>query len=109
MAGTKTPAQGASLSAIADSPKYKELIAKRGRFGWTLTIIMLIAYYGYIAAVAFDKKFLAQPIGAGRMSLGIPVGFALILFTIAITWVYVARANKEFDQLTDEIKKEAGQ
>jgi uncharacterized membrane protein (DUF485 family) len=26
---------------------------------------MLIVYYGYIALIAFDKKFLAQPIGTG--------------------------------------------
>ena len=107
MATTKTPAGERSLKSISELPQYKELIAKRTRFGWVLTVIMLLAYYGYIAAVAFDKKLLAHPIGSGRMSLGIPVGFGLILFTIAITWVYVARANGEFDRLTEEIQKEA--
>jgi uncharacterized membrane protein (DUF485 family) len=109
MATKKAPDGSSSLSAIAESPKYKELIARRGRLGWVLTIIMLIVYYGYIATIAFDKSILAQPIGSGKMSLGIPVGFGLIVFTILITGYYVVRANNDFDRLVDEIKKEAGQ
>ena len=109
MATKKAPEGGSGLSAIAENPKYKELIAKRGRFGWILTVIMLVVYYCYISVIAFDKSLFARPIGSGTMTLGIPVGFGLILFTILITGFYVTRANKEFDRLVDEIKKEAGQ
>jgi uncharacterized membrane protein (DUF485 family) len=97
------------LRAVAENPKYKELIAKRTRFGWTLTIIMLLVYYGYVSLIAFNKPLLAKPIGAGVMSLGIPLGFGLIVFSIIITGVYVIRANGEFDRLTREIVEEAGQ
>ena len=72
-----------------------------------LTILMLVVYYGYIALIAFNKPFLAQPIGAGVTSLGIPIGFGVIVFTIAITGYYVNRANGEFDRLTQEILKDA--
>ena len=75
--------------------------------GVTLTILMLVVYYGYIALIAFDKSFLAQPIGAGVTSLGIPIGMGVIIFTIAITGLYVRRANGEFDALTQEILKDA--
>ena len=110
MASTEAPAKGASLAAIAANPKYQELIKKRTRFGWTLTVIMLIAYYGYVGLIAFDKAFLAQPlVEGGAMSLGIPVGFGLIVLTILLTAIYVVRANGEFDRLTREIKEEAGQ
>ena len=44
MATTDAPRTGASPAAIAANPKYQELITKRTRFGWTLTIIMLIAF-----------------------------------------------------------------
>ena len=98
-----------SLRAVAENPKYKELIAKRGRFAWTLTLIMLIAYFGYVSLIAFNKPFLAQPIGDGVISLGIPVGFGLIILAIVLTGVYVMRANSEFDRLTREIVEEAGQ
>ena len=81
--------------------------AKRNRLGWFLTVLMLVVYYGYIALIAFDKQFLAQPIGAGVTTLGIPIGMGVIIFTIVITGIYVRRANGEFDALTTEILKDA--
>jgi len=68
---------------------------------------MLIVYFGYIALIAFNKPFLAQPIGNGVTTLGIPIGLGVILFTILITGIYVRRANGEYDRLTAEILEEA--
>jgi len=96
------------LARIQANPKYQALKSRRTRFGWLLTAIMLLAYFGYIGLIAFDKAFLARPIGPGVTSLGIPVGIGLILFTVLLTGVYVWRANGEFDRLTAEIIKEAG-
>ena len=70
---------------------------------------MLIVYYGYIALIAFDKEFLAKPLGAGVTTIGIPIGMAVIVFSIVITGLYVRRANSEFDALTREIIEEATQ
>ena len=67
---------------------------------------MLAVYYGYIALIAFDKPFLAKPVGTGVMSVGVPVGMAVIVFTIVITGIYVRRANSEYDQLTQDILKD---
>ena len=95
------------VAKIEANPKYHELRRKRNSFGWLLTIIMMVVYYGYIALIAFNKPFLAQPIGAGVTSLGIPLGMGVIVFTIIITGLYVRRANDEYDRLTAEILKEA--
>lgn len=92
---------------IARDPNYQKLRAKRNRLGWTLTLLMMIVYYGFIVLVAFDKPFLAQRLGEGVMTLGIPIGFGVIVFTIVITYYYVRRANAEFDSLTDAIAKAA--
>jgi uncharacterized membrane protein (DUF485 family) len=90
---------------IASHPKYQELKAKRSSFGWMLTAMMMVVYYGFILLVAFNKEFLTQKLGAGVMTVGMPVGLFVIVFTIVITGVYVRRANSEFDDLTEEIKK----
>jgi uncharacterized membrane protein (DUF485 family) len=90
---------------IAAHPKYQELKAKRTRFGWWLTLAMMVVYYGFILLVAFDKEFLAQRLGSGVMTLGIPIGFGVIVFTIVITAYYVNRANSEFDDLSDAVAK----
>ena len=96
-------------SRIANDPKYQELKRRRSSLGWWLTAAMLIVYYGFIVLVAFDKSFLAQRLGAGVTTLGMPVGLGVIIFTIVITGFYVRRANSEFDALTDQITKGARQ
>lgn len=90
---------------IAAHPKYQELKARRSSFGWALTIAMLVVYYGFILLVAFKKDFLSQRLGEGVMTMGMPVGLGVILFTVVITAIYVRRANSEFDQLSDDINK----
>ena len=95
------------VDKILRDPKYQELQSKRNRLAIILTILMLVVYYGYIALIAFDKEFLAQPIGSGVTTLGIPIGCGVIVFTVLITGIYVRRANGEFDTLTKEILKDA--
>ena len=90
---------------IASHPKYKELKAKRTGYGWWLTAAMMVVYYGFILLVAFNKPFLSQRLGDGVMTVGIPIGFGVIVFTIVITAIYVRRANSEFDDLTAAIAK----
>ena len=92
---------------IAADPNYQLLKSKRSRFGWTLAIIMLIVYYGYVLLIAFGKELLATPIGNSVITWGIPAGFGVIVFTILITSVYILRANSEFDELTEKVKAEA--
>ena len=98
-----------AAARIQSSAKYQELVRKRSRFGWALTIAMLAAYFGYIALIAFDKAALARPVDGGVMSWGVPIGLGLIVFTVAITGLYVWRANAEFDALTRAVLEEAGQ
>ena len=95
------------VAKVEANPKYHELRRKRNLFGWSLTALMVVVYYGYIALIAFNKPFLAQPIGAGVISLGIPIGLGVIIFTVVITGIYVRRANGEYDRLTAEILEEA--
>ena len=90
---------------IASHPKYQELKAKRSSFGWILTALMMIVYYGFILLVAFNKEFLIQKMGTGVITVGMPIGLFVIVFTVVITGIYVRRANSEFDDLTEQIKK----
>ena len=71
------PAIDTMVARIEANPKYHALKRKRNGFGWMLTVLMLVVYYGYIALIAFNKPFLAQPIGAGVTTLGIPIGMGV--------------------------------
>ena len=95
------------VARIEANPQYQELRRKRNSLGWTLTILMLVVYYGFIGLIAFDKAFLARPIGEGVTTIGIPIAFGVIAFTILITGFYVRRANNTYDRMTAEILKDA--
>ncbi|MFC4926724.1 DUF485 domain-containing protein [Delftia deserti] len=95
------------VDKIQRHPKYQELRSRRNRLGLFLTLLMLVVYYGYISLIAFDKSFLAQPIGAGVTSLGIPIAMGVIVFSVIVTGLYVRRANGEYDKLTQDILKDA--
>ncbi|HNE61155.1 MAG TPA: DUF485 domain-containing protein [Ottowia sp.] len=97
------------VERVQRNPKYQQLKQARSRFGWLLTILMLVVYYGYIGLIAFDKEFLARPLGSGVTTLGVPIGMAVIVFTIAIVGIYVRRANREYDALTRDILEDATQ
>ena len=92
-------------SRILSDPNYQTLKSRRSRFGWWLTLAMMVVYYGFILLVAFSKPFLSQRLGDGVMTLGIPIGFGVIVFTVVITAFYVLRANSQYDDLTDAVRK----
>ena len=94
------------ILAIANDPAYQNFIRTRSRYSWIMTGIMLVLYFGYIYLVAFNKTFLAQPIGEGVTTLSIPVGIGLIVFTVVLTSIYVRRSNREFDAMAEEILKD---
>ena len=93
---------------IRSNPKFQTFVKKRNRYSIIMSVLVIFAYFGFILLIAFDKAFLAQQIvPGGVMSLGIPLGVGVIIFTVVITWIYVRRANGEFDDTNAEIVKEA--
>ncbi|WP_206365406.1 DUF485 domain-containing protein [Siculibacillus lacustris] len=94
------------ISQVRANPKFAELVRKRNSLALTLTIAILVIYYGFIILVAFDKSLLATPLGANLMTLGVPLGIGVILAAFVLTGIYVTKANAEFDTLTKEIVEE---
>ncbi|MET0963503.1 MAG: DUF485 domain-containing protein [Noviherbaspirillum sp.] len=95
------------VQRIKADPDYHTLVSRRSTYSWTLAVIMLVVYYGYILLIAFNKALLSAKMGAGVMTWGIPIGLFVIVFTVVITGVYVRRANGEFDDLTAKIRAKA--
>ena len=94
------------LARIKGDPNYQALVKERSAFGWTLAIIMLVLYYGYIAYVAFDPAVFGVKV-SGMITIGLIVGVALIVISIVLTGVYVMRANSRYDSLTRAIVAKA--
>jgi uncharacterized membrane protein (DUF485 family) len=96
------------VERIQANPKFRKMVSTRNTYSIIMTIMMMVVYFGYILLIAFNKPFLAQKVSEGSvMSIGIPMGLGVLVFTIIITAIYVRKANTEFDALKDEVVREA--
>ncbi len=94
------------VERIESNPKYQELVSKRTSLGVKLGVFVLVLFYSYILTIAFNKQFLATKIGDSMTTIGFPIALAILVISFITTLVYVRRANTEFEELTNEIKKD---
>lgn len=96
------------VDRIKNDPDFLQLVKERSKFAWTLTIVMLVIYFGFVLVIAFDPALLGTPLSEGSVTtVGIPVGVGVIISAFILTGIYVRRANSEFDELTARIKAKA--
>ena len=94
------------VERIESNPKYKELVSKRNSLGINLGVFVLVMFYAYILVIAFNKELLATKIGVGVTTIAFPIALAILVISFITTLIYVRRANGEFEDLTNEIKKD---
>ncbi len=94
------------VERIENNPKYQELVSKRTSFGIKLGVFVLVMFYAFILTIAFNKEILATKIGDGLTTIAFPIALAILVISFITTLIYVKRANGEFEDLTNEIKKD---
>jgi uncharacterized membrane protein (DUF485 family) len=81
---------------LLDSPEFRRLVFRRWRISLVLTACLFVLYYGYILLIATNGAFLSRRIGES-MTIGIPIGAAVIGGAWVLTAVYVVWANRHYD------------
>ena len=95
------------VEKIEANPKYKELISKRNSLALKLGIFVLIMFYSFITVVAFNKDLFAIKVAEGYITtIAFPIALAILVISFITTLIYVNKANGEFENLTNEIKKD---
>ena len=87
-----------------DVSALEAVASRRLRVALALTAAMLVVYFGFILLIAFAKDFLSRTITDG-LSVGMALGIVVILATWALTWVYVAWANREYEPALEELRE----
>src|SRR5215217_5213690 len=93
-------------NSVLTNPSFQALVRERSSFGWILTIIMLVIYFGFILLVAFCKGFLATKIGGGVTTVGMVIALLVILSAVVLTGIYTFRANSRYDDLAEQLRKD---
>ena len=78
--------------------------AARWRIAISLTIAMMVAYFGFILLVAFNKPLLGTLVTRG-LSLGMLLGALVIIVAWVLTWTYVRWANTHYDASLDRLRE----
>jgi uncharacterized membrane protein (DUF485 family) len=92
-----------SDSRPADSA-LQAVSAARWRVAVSLTIAMMVVYFGFILLVAFNKPLLGTVLVPG-LSLGMLLGVLVIVVAWALTWTYVRWANRHYDASVLELRR----
>ena len=76
--------------------RLSELGVARWKMAGTLTVAMMVIYFGFISLIAYNKDLLARPVTRG-LTLGILLGALVIVGAWVLTWIYVRWANAHYD------------
>jgi uncharacterized membrane protein (DUF485 family) len=86
------------------SESLRRLAAARWRIAITLTVAMMVLYFGFILLVAYNKPLLARVIVPG-LSVGILLGALVIVSAWVLMLVYVRWANRHHDGAVHAIRE----
>lgn len=97
-----------TFGKIINHPQYAELVRRRKRLAWLLAGSTLGVFFSFVLVIAFSPKILATPVSStGVTTIAVPIGVAMIFLFWILTGIYVRRASRDFDGLTDQIVREA--
>ena len=87
-----------------DDPQFRDLVRRKQKLSLALTLIIFVAYFGFMGLIAFAPETLATRVGAA--TLGIPVGIGIIVFAWILTGIYVRWANGAYDAMVARVRGE---
>jgi len=93
---------------IADS-RFRNLASARAKLRWSLSIVTLIMFFGFIALISTAKKALGAAVAGSSIPLGLLLAISMIVMVVILTGFYVYRSNSRFDELSRLLNREFGQ
>jgi len=94
---------------VKADPEFQNLVKKRRKFSLQLTTLILLVYFSFILTIAYAPSIFGISLFEGSVtSIGIPIGVGIIIFSFALTGIYVRKANKDFDATLNRLKDDLG-
>ena len=87
-----------------EQKEYKSLLASRKLIVILLLLLTIIPYFSFISIIAFKPSIFGQLIDGYSLSIGVALGFILILHIFFITFLYVFFANWKIEPMVNKLK-----
>ena len=81
------------------------LSRQRWRIATSLSVVMIVVYFGFVLLIAFDQPLVGVILAPG-LSLGVLLGALVIVAAWIVTWIYVRWANSHLDRRVSELRAE---
>lgn len=96
------------MREILAAPAFRELVSARARMRWSLSIVTLIMFFGFLALISTARGALGANSGGTVLPFGLMIGLGMIAVVVMLTGFYVQRSNSRFDKLSHALKEEFG-
>jgi uncharacterized membrane protein (DUF485 family) len=94
---------------IITDPRFRNLASARAKLRWSLSIVTLIMFFGFITLISTAKSALGVAVAGSAIPLGLLLAVCMIVAVVALTGFYVYRSNSRFDELARVLNREFGQ
>ena len=92
------------MNSQKKSEIYNTLKKTRAQISIPLTVLTVTSYFSFIWVIAFKPNIFGIMLPGTNISIGILLGFLLILLIFIITLIYVYLANKKIEPIINKIK-----
>jgi uncharacterized membrane protein (DUF485 family) len=93
---------------ILADPAFKGLASARARLRWSLSIVTLIMFFGFIALISNAKAALGATVAGSDIPLGLVLAFGMIVLVVCLTGFYVRWSNYRFDDRARTLNRDFG-
>ena len=99
--------QKVDWEAVERSPEFQELVRRKRRFVVPATIFFLVWYLGFILLAGYAEDFMAESVYEG-LTVGYCLALTQFVMVWVLSWLYLRKADREFDPLEDKARGQAG-
>jgi uncharacterized membrane protein (DUF485 family) len=93
---------------IRDS-RFRNLALGRAKLRWSLSIVTLVMFFGFIALISTAKNALGVAVAGSSIPLGLLLAMSMCVVVVMLTGFYVYRSNSRFDEVATLLNREFGQ
>ena len=93
--------------AVERSSEFRELIKRKKAFVIPATLFFLAWYFGFIILAGYAPDFMGREFLADGITVGYVLALSQFIMTWVLGWMYLRRADREFDPLAAKAREAA--
>jgi uncharacterized membrane protein (DUF485 family) len=95
--------------AVERSPEFRELIRRKKAFVIPATVFFLAWYFGFIVLAGYAPDFMGREFLTDGLTVGYVLALSQFIMTWALGWMYLRKADRDFDPLAARAREAAVQ